>query len=182
MVSILDRLRMRLKYLGLADPMRGFLSYGSLRVEHIDTDPMCMVPLAPWAMLPLAQAVATGVQDTHLEKCPVVLCFANTSWRLLVASRIVVLPDFGGGGSFGTLGRAPHRTVVARLYLQPQGKTDPNAVPLRGWDVMIEDDNAMGLFLNTAIAYSMPIHLPHRSLMESLRDEPPDDADEDIPL
>lgn len=179
--SMLARLQARYGELGVQDPMRGLLTYGSLKVVQLDSDPMVTQPHSPWALLPLSQALPAAILDTHTSGDHVILCFANTSWRLLIASKIVTMPSFGDGGCFGSMTRMSTRALRAKLYAQPQGQPDPNSTVLRAWHATVPaaDDEATLLFLCTALLQSLPtIVVPSGEYLSELLQR---DDDEYIP-
>lgn len=180
-----SKLQAQFGKLGVADPMRGFLSYGSLRIERSDSDPMVILPHSRWALLPLSQALAKATLDTHTSGVPVLLVFANTSWRLLIASQTVTTLDPADGGSFGSLARESTRVLLARLYAQPHVADSP---ALRAWHATVPaaDDAQMSSFLSTALMFALPISTPASAefLSEQLHedwDRPPPEEDEQPP-
>lgn len=154
-VYVVTRLHAQFEALGKADPMRGFLSYGSLRVERSEPD-LALLPHAPWAMVPAAQALERAVQDTN-HPTPMILCFAHTRWRLLIACRTVQLPEFGDAASFGSITNAPHRALLARLHHHRAGTKAPDPTALRAWSGVVQDDAAMSVFISTALAQCLPV-------------------------
>lgn len=156
---VLTRLESQFNRLGLADPMRGMLSFGSLKV--ILNTPPVFAPLSAWALMPLPQAIESAMRDIRVHPEPLVLCFANTSWRLLIASRVVALPEFGSGGTFGAITGEGNLAMLARLHAQPFGKSEPDPNALRAWQTVItaSDDAALKTFITTALAYSLPISI-----------------------
>lgn len=181
--SMLAKLLAQSGRLGAPDPMHGFLSYGSLKVVQCDSVRTAILPLSPWALLPLSQALPKAILDTHISGEPVILCFANTSWRLLIVSQTVTMPSTGDGGSFGSVAPTSTRVLQAKLHVQPQGQQAPNSIALRAWHAMVPavDDNAMLSFLCTALHLSLPISIAPsaESLSEQLLDDgPPPDEDE----
>lgn len=169
--TVMGKLRTRYGKLGDADPTRALLSYGSLKIERLEESAIAILPLSPWALLPMGKALPQAIIDTHVSTAPVILVFANTHWRLLIASKTVVLPDLKDGGSFGAVAPMSMRILQARLFAQPPAKL----MLLRAWhaQVALNDDEALLMFLSTAVLQSLPIFIEPSAdyLSEMLHDE-----------
>lgn len=157
---VLNRLLAQYGKLGDAAPMHGFLSYGSLKDVSSGSAATEIQPLSKWALLPVSQALPKAILDIRTSGEPVILCFANTSWRLLIGCRTVMMPSFAAGVSFASLAMTSTHALLARLYAQPQEQAQPCSA-LRAWHAVVPgaDDEAMLLFLSTALHQSLQISI-----------------------
>lgn len=140
----------------------GSLTYGSLVVDHSESGAMVTRQLSPWNLYSPGAALQQAMEDvrvtpdTPISGAPVILVFATSSWRLLIASVISSSPSLWGGEHFVFGQPEMVRTLSAKLLAQPQTKADSNCSVLRAWRAaaLATEDEVTSLFLSTVLQLS----------------------------